>query len=174
MLFGVTDKLSCGDFAIHDADAGNVAHMPFRDWSLMAAVEAGCLFESSGTLRADAAGLEGVELGIAFVATPDWTDGRCGPAAGAGETLAPRNSLEIAQCARCFEAAPAVHSGVGSNQAGPYGLSPQSQSDEPGNSKETEGRRDQETARAAQRKPEEGAEDLATIEGIDGKNIKNQ
>ncbi len=140
----------------------------------MAAVEAGRLLESSGTLRADAAGLEGVELGIALVAAPDGANGRRGSATGAGESLSAGDFLEVAQGARGFEAAPAIHSRVGGYQACPNGLGPHSQSDEPSDSKETKRRRDQEAARAPQRKPKQGAEDLATIEGVDGKNIKNK
>ena len=168
------DELACGDFAVHDADTGNVAHPPLCDGCLVPAIEAGGRFKSCGTLRADSAGLEGVELRIALVATPDWTNRGIGPATGAGETLAARDFLEVAQSARGFEAAPAVHSGVGGDQARPYGLSLECKQQQRRDSKESEKRGNQQAARSAQRKPEQGAQDLSAIEWVNGQDVEDE
>ena len=115
-------RLPCGHLPIHDADAWDIARLPLRKWSLMAAIEAGCLFKSSGTLRADAPGLESIKLGFALVATPDWADGRSGSATGTGKTLAARDLFEVAQGTRGLESIPAVHSGVSGDQGCPNGM----------------------------------------------------
>ena len=87
-------------------------------------------------MRADPAGLEGVELGGTFVATPDGADRRRGPATGTREPLAPRNFFELAQGPGGFEAAPAVHAGISGDEAGPYGAGENGENDEPGYSEE--------------------------------------
>ena len=171
---GVAELLIRGDFAADDADAGDVAYLPIGYCAGLTTVQAGCFLEAGRALRTDAAGLEGVELGLTLVATPEGADGRRGPAAGTGEPLAAGNLFKLAQGACGLEAVPAIEACVGGDEAGPNGLFKECEHDEPGDSEEAQKRSDQQAARAAERKPEQGAKNLAAVEGVDGENVENQ
>src|SRR5580704_1754312 len=127
-----------GDLAADDADTGDVAYLPRGDRVRLTAVKAGCLVEALRTLRTDAAGLEGIELGLTFVATPDRADGRRSSATGARESLSARDLFKLAQCSGSFEAVPAIEAGVGGDEASPDGAREIGEDDEPGDSEEAQ------------------------------------
>ena len=163
-----------GDFAAYYADAGDVAYLPIGDRVGLTAIEAGGFFETRGALRTDAAGLEGVELGCTLIATPVGSDGRRGSATRAGESLAAGDFLKLAQGAGGFEAVPAIHAGIGGDEAQPDRLLPQCQQDKTGDPNKAENRSDQQAARSSERKPEQRAQDLTAIERIDGQNVEDK
>jgi hypothetical protein len=101
-------------------------------------VKAGRFLEARRTLRADPAGLEGIELGLTFVATPDRADGGRSSATGARESLAAWNLLKLAQGAGSFEAVPAIEACVGGDEAGPDGTGKEGKPDEPRDSEEAQ------------------------------------
>lgn len=137
-------------------------------------VEAGGAGEAGSAGGADAAGFEGVEAGVAPVAGPVEAERRGGVAAGTGESLTAGKAFEFAEGSGLFEAAPAVHGGVGGNEAGPYGPEIDGEDEQSSHAEKAKEGRDHEAAGAAEREPEERAQDLAAVEGVDGKDIEDE
>jgi hypothetical protein len=173
----VEEAMACladGEFGAYDAGAGDVAGLPFGDRCFVAAVEAGGGGEAGGAGGANAAGFEGVESGVALVARPEEAEGRGGVTAGAGEALAAGDAFEFAERLGLFEAAPAVHGGVGGDETCPDGLGPEGETDEASDTNESEDRGNHEAAGASERIPEKRAKDLAPVERINGKDVEDE
>jgi len=141
--------LTGGEFGADYAGAGDVAGLPLGDGGFVAAVEAGGVGETGGTLGADAAGFEGVKAGVALVAGPEGPAGRGSVAAGAGEALTAGDAFEFAEGLGLFETAPAVHGGVGGDKTSPQGARPEGEENESGDADEAEDGGDHETAGSA-------------------------
>jgi hypothetical protein len=73
-----------------------------------------------------------------------------------------------------LQAAPAIHQHEDGYRSQPDVLSPDSETDEAGDPYQAEYCGYHQAASAAQHKPEQGAENLAAIQRIDGKDIENQ
>jgi hypothetical protein len=173
-LFLWSLPLPCGDFAADDADAGYVANLPIGDGVGLTAVEAGGFVETSSALRTHATLLKRIELGCALVTTPERAHGRWVAATRTGESRAPRNLFQFSQSAGSFESVPAIHPGIGGDQAQPDGLLVQRQKDKAGDPYKSENRCDEQAARAPEWEPEQRTEDLSAIEGVDGQDIEDE
>jgi hypothetical protein len=73
-----------------------------------------------------------------------------------------------------LEPAPTVHDHVKRNHAQPEVLPPECKTDKRHGTQKTDYRCDHQAPGAAKHKPEQGTQNLATIQGIDRKNVKSQ
>jgi hypothetical protein len=118
--------------------------------------------------------LERVELLAAFSTSPEFANRGRRFAVRAGEAIAARKLCELRQSLRLFQAAPATHQHEESDRTQPDILPPQRQTDETNDAYQSDDCSDHQTASAPKHKPEQGAEDLAAVEGINGQDIENQ
>src|SRR5580698_739596 len=130
--------------------------------------------EAGATMRTDALGLKSVERLAALATLPEVSDRRRGVAAGASEAVATGQLRQTGQESCVLQPSPAIHQHEGGENAVPDGLSPHRQNDEPDYADETDHRRYHQAAGASEDEPEQGAEDLAAIERVDGKDVEDQ
>ncbi len=91
-----------------------------------------------------------------------------------GKTIAARQLCQAQQGPRVLQAAPAVHQHEGRDSSVPDGLRPDGETDESCHSDQAEDRGHHQAASSSEHKPEQGAKNLAAIQGIDGKDVEHQ
>src|SRR6202051_1455812 len=121
----------------------------------------------SSAARADGAGLESVELLPAFSALPKLANRWRRLAVGAGESFPTGQLCKLDQRLRVLQAAPATHQHEESDRSQQDVSAPEGKTDESGDSDQANDRGDHQAARAAQHKPDQGAEYLAAIQRVD-------
>src|SRR5580658_2542255 len=97
-----------------------------------------------------------------------------GLAVGAGEAFAARQLLLADEDARHLPAAPAVHQHVSRDGEEPDRLLENGKTDECGGTDEADDGGDLKAPTAPQRKPEQRAQNLPAIEGIDGQDVESE
>ena len=99
-------------------------------------------------------------------------DGRL--AAGrTSESAAPRQFGNASENACLQQTSPAIEQNENRNNADPDLLSQNSDEDEAGHAREPDDRRNHQTPRSSEDKPEQRVKDLSTIEGIDWQDVEN-
>ena len=166
-------NVGLGGWLRGDGDDGEAAGLDAPGVPSMTLAADGADDDFIGTSAAGASWA--VDGEVELIAADTGPDGADGEAAGwAAECLCVVHFHELQESASLVEAVPALYSSEGGEEEEPEAAEPGGEADDGGGADEADDGGDHEASCLADDEPEERAEDLAAVEGVDGEEVEDE